>query len=127
MQDLKDQQAEHYNKSAKDLPSLKTGNAVYVQLVPGARNWAKGVIIQVISDRTYKVKTKVGGIYVRNRKLIKIRHTDSKGSLKTVPGPFKDIPDSGPSARPKRTIRKPQRLIESINLIRAQDRRRGFI
>ena len=44
-------------------PRLKTGDAVYVQLVPGARNWAKATIIDIITNRTYKVQTTVGGIY----------------------------------------------------------------
>ena len=41
MQDIKHQQIRHYNKSSRDLPKLKTGDAVYVQLVPKARNLGK--------------------------------------------------------------------------------------
>ena len=122
MQDMKHQQARHYNKSSRDLPKLKTGDAVYVQLVPKAKNWARAIVIDVISNRTYKVQTKAGGIYWRNRKFIKLRHTDSRQTLKTVPGPVKDTQHSGPSLRLRRCIRKPQRFIESINQIQAQYR-----
>ena len=126
MQDMKYQQVKHYNKSSRNLPKLKTGDAVYIQLVPKARNWARATVIDLISNRACKVQTKAGGIYWRNRKFIKPRHTDSRQSLKTVPGSIKDTQHSGLNLRPRRSIRKPQRLIESMNTIWAQDRRRGF-
>ena len=58
----RNQQAKHY-KSSRDLPRLKTGDAVYIQLVPRAKNWARATIVDVISNRTYKVQTIRGGIY----------------------------------------------------------------
>ena len=63
-----------------------------------------------------------GGIYWRNRRLIKPRCSDLKQSLKTVPGPAKDVQHNGPNLRPRRSIRKPERLIESMNQIQAQFR-----
>ena len=54
MQCQKHIQAKHYNKSARDLPSLKTGNAVYIQLVPNVRKWILGIVIERISGRSYK-------------------------------------------------------------------------
>ena len=68
----------NYNRNARDLPSLKTGRPVYMQLVPRIRNWIPGHIIKRLSQRTYKIKTYNGGIYVRNRKFIKPRYVDSK-------------------------------------------------
>ena len=115
MQEMKYQQAKHYNKSSRDLPRLKTGDAVYIQLVPGAKNWARATIVNVISNRTYKVQTTRGGIYWRNRRFIKPRCSDSRQSLKTVPDPVKDMQHSGPNFRPRRSIRKPKRLIKSMN------------
>ena len=55
-----------------------------IQLVPNVRKWVPGTIIEVISARSYKVITLIGGVYVRNQKFIKIRHTDSRQSLKTT-------------------------------------------
>ena len=52
MQEMKHQQAKHYNKSSRDLPRLKTGEAVYIQLVPKAKNWARATIVDIISNRT---------------------------------------------------------------------------
>ena len=84
MQKQKSLQVTHYNQNARDLPSLKTGRTVYVQLIPKTRNWTPGFIIGIISPRTYKVKTLNGGIYIRNRKFIKPRYTDSRQSLETM-------------------------------------------
>ena len=60
MQEMKYQQAKHYNKSSRDLPRLKTEDAVDIQLVPRAKNWARATIIDVISNRTYKAQTTRG-------------------------------------------------------------------
>ena len=71
MQKQKQQQTRYYNRNARDLPSLKTGRPVYVQLVPKTRNWIPVHIIEKLSQRTYKIKAYNGGVYVRNRKFIK--------------------------------------------------------
>ena len=71
MQQQKQQQTHYYNRNARDLPSLKTGQPVYVQLVPKTRNWIQGHVTERLSQRTYKVKTYNGGIYIRNRKVYK--------------------------------------------------------
>ena len=83
MQRQKHHQAKYYNRNARDLPSLKTGRPVYVQLVPKTRNWTPGHIIERLSPRTYKVKTHNGGIYIRNRKFVKPIYTDFRQSLQT--------------------------------------------
>ena len=57
MQHQKHEQVRYYNKSAKDLPSLKTGDAVYVQLVPNVRRWIPATVIETLSVRSYKVQT----------------------------------------------------------------------
>ena len=49
MQHQKHEQVKHYNKSVRDLPSLKTENAVYVQLVPNTRKWIPGIVIERVS------------------------------------------------------------------------------
>ena len=78
MQQQRHQQVKHNSKHAKDLHSLETGNAIHVQLVQNVRKWALGTITEKISDRSYKVKTILGGVYVKNCKFMKIRHTDSR-------------------------------------------------
>ena len=121
MQRQKHQQTKYYNRNARDLPSLKTGRPVYVQLVPKTRNWIPGYIIERLSLRTYKVKTYNGGIYIRNRKFIKPQYTDSKQSLQTtrmttnLREQLEQLEQSDHYQRPKRTTRKPQRLIEIMN------------
>ena len=53
MQHQKHEQAKCYNKSAKDLPSLKTGDVVYVQLVPNMRKWIPGIVIERVSAQDH--------------------------------------------------------------------------
>ena len=127
MQHQKHQQAKHYNKSARDLPSLKTGDAVYIQLVPNVRRWILGTIVEILSARSYKVKTIKGGIYIRNRKFIRIRYTDSRQSLETIPKDTVQSEGTTYTGRPRRTTRKPQRLIESMNFIQTRYVQRRFI
>ena len=127
MQHQKHEQARHYNKSAKDLPSLKTGDAIYVQLVPNVRRLIPATVVEILSARSYKVKTIKGGIYFRNRKFIRIKHTDLRQSLKTTP---KDIvPGEGTAHtdRPKKIMRRPQRLIESMKFIWTRYTQRRFM
>ena len=118
MQQQKQQQRQYYNRNARDLPSLKTGQPVYVQLVPKTRNWTQGHVTQRLSQRTYKVKTYNGGIYIRNRKFIKPQYIDSRQSLQTnnrVTDIQGAMAKQSEYSRPRRTTRKPQRLIETMN------------
>ena len=119
MQRQKQQQTNHYNRNARDLPSLKTGRPVYVQLVPRTRNWITDQIIERLSRKTYKVKTYNGGVYIRNRKFIKPQYIDSRQSLQTNNRMTTDLREqleqSKHHQRPKRTTSKPQRLIEIMD------------
>ena len=115
MQRQKHHQTKYYNRNARDLPSLKTGRPVYVQLVPKTSNWTPGHIIKSLSSRTYKVKTYNDGIYIRNRKFIKPQYTDSKQSLQTREATTDSIEQIAHSHRLRRITRKPQRLIEIMN------------
>ena len=115
MQRQKQYQTKYYNRNARDLPSLKTGRPVYMQLVPKTRNWTPGYIIERLNSRTYKVKTYNGGIYIRNRKFIKPQYTDSKQSLQTTKATTDSREQLEHNQRPRCTTRKPQRLIEIMN------------
>ena len=57
IQHQKHEQARYYNRSAKDLPILKTGDAVYVQLVPNVRRWIPATVVETLSARSYRVKS----------------------------------------------------------------------
>ena len=118
MQCQKHEQAKCYNKSSKDLTTLKTEDAVYVQLVPNVRKWIPGIIIERVSARSYKVKSVKGGVYVRNRKFIRIKYTDLRQSLQATKENRAPSYSNTHTKRPKRITRRPQRLIESMNFIR---------
>ena len=103
MQRQKHQQTKYYNRNARDLPSLKTGRPVYVQLVPKTRNWIPGYMIERLSSRTYRVKTHNGGIYIRKRKFIKPQNTDSNQSLQTTKATTDSREQLEHNQRPRRT------------------------
>ena len=119
MQEQKHEQVKQYNRNTRDLPSLKAGNTIYFQLVSNMRNWIPGVIIEKVSALSYRVKTTKGGIYIRNRKFIKIKHTDSRQHSQTTQKVRTPDHRNTHTGRPKRATRRPQRLIEFMNLIRA--------
>ena len=123
-QHQKHTQAKCYNKSARDLPSLKTGDAVHSQLIPNMRKWVSGTIIGITDTWSYKVRTLMGRGYVRNQKFIKISHTDSRQSPKTTQRNIGSNEDNTHTDRPKRVSRKPQRLIESMNSIQTTNTQR---
>ena len=57
MQSQKQEQGKQYNRNTRDLPSLRTGDTVHIQLVPNMRRWAQGRVIKRVNARSYKVKT----------------------------------------------------------------------
>ena len=107
MVELKQKQQTAHDTSARDLPSLIPRQAVYVQLDPNKNYWTPAVVLQTsgVSSRSYLVKTMHGGEYIRNRRFIKPRHTET---VTTVPN--QQVP---PTTRPTRVTKKPNRLIES--------------
>ena len=56
MQRQKYHQTKYYNRNARDLPSLKTGRTVYVQLIPKTRNWMPGHIIEKAEPKNIQNK-----------------------------------------------------------------------
>ena len=101
-------QAQLYNKNTRVLPRLKLSQKVIVQLDPDKNLWTPAEIIQCPTNegRSYSLKTIHGGVYTRNRRFIKPDLTEAG-----LPEPK---PDGEPRmARPIRTIRKPDGLIES--------------
>ena len=93
-------QAQLYNRS--------TRVQLVVQLDPDKNIWTPAEIIQCPANegRSYGLKTIHGGVYTRNRRFIKPDLTAA------------ELPEPKPISRPRvtrptRTIRKPDRLIES--------------
>ena len=116
----------HCNKGVKNLPSLKTENAVYFQLVPNMRKWIPGIVTERVSVQSYRVKAIKGGVYIRNRKFIRIKHTDSRQSLQTTEENMTSSYSNTHRGRPKQITRRPQRLIKSMNFIKTWNTQRRF-
>ena len=92
---------------------------IKIAIEPGAFHY--------ISVRSYKVKTIKGGIYVRSRKFIRIRHTDLRQSLESIPRDTEQSESTTYTDRPRRTTRRPQRLIEWMNFIWTRYTQRRFV
>ena len=103
----KQMQANLYNQHARVLQRLRPYQKVVVQLDPDKNIWAPAKIIQCPTEesRLYSLKTIHGGVYTRNRRFIKPDLTAGEGTTRQA-----DMPKM---TRPTRTIRKPDRLIES--------------
>ena len=108
MEQGKQAQAQLYNKNTRVLPRLEQSQKVVLQFDPNKNIWTPGEIIQCPTPdgRSYSLKTIHSGVYTRNRRFIK---PDLSVTVTPVPKP---ISEPGVT-RPTRTIRKPDRLIES--------------
>ena len=102
-------QAQLYNKNTRVLPRLKQSQKVVVQLDPERNIWIPAKILQCPTQqgRSYSLKTIHSGIYTRKR-FIKPDST-ATATEEPVLKPSR-VPIM---TRPTRTIRKPDRLIES--------------
>ena len=101
-------QAQLYNKNTRVLPRLQQSQRVVVQLDPDKNIWTPAEVIQCPANkgRSYSLRTIHTGVYTRNRRFIKPDLTEV-----VLPEPR---PNNEPRrARPTRTIKKPDRLIES--------------
>lgn len=61
-------QNQYYNRSAKELPLLKSGEIVLIHPFGRDQTWRKGVVDCQEGIRSYRVKTEEGVSYRRNRK-----------------------------------------------------------
>ena len=106
-------QAQLYNKNTRVLSRLQQSQKVVVQLDPDKNIWTPAVPNQcppiqcpTNEGRSYSLRTINGGVYTRNRRFIKPDLTEA-----VLPEPR---PETEPRmVRPARTIKKPDRLIES--------------
>ena len=60
-------QKQNYDKTAKPLKPLKTGQSIRVQM---KGKWLPAVILEKHENRSYSVQTQNGGIYRRNRRFL---------------------------------------------------------
>ena len=69
---LRKKAAKHqYDRGAKQLPQLSSGQIVRVQPVNHGEKWKKATVLKQVKERSYLVKTPNGHIYRRNREFIR--------------------------------------------------------
>ena len=73
-QDKQACQKRHYDKNAKELPKLKTGDTIRIKQSANRTNkrWEKGQVQDQVNIRSYKVRTEDGREYRRNRRHLKL-------------------------------------------------------
>jgi transposase InsO family protein len=71
----------HYDKSAKNRPPLKRGQAVFYKR-NNKQVWRKGKVVEDINQRSYRVQDNDGGTYRRNKLFIR---TDPRPQMSTDP------------------------------------------
>jgi len=103
---------EHYNKTARDLPSLPQNQRVYVQVHPQCNQWTPPTVTKMpvaSQPRSYSVETTNGAQLVRNCRF-------TRPSQETVPIPSESVKhdESTSSEQPRHVITRPKRLIETI-------------
>ena len=108
----KEKMCEHYNKTARDLPSLPQNQKVYVRVHPQSNQWTPATVTKTplaSQPRSYSVETANGAHLVRNRRCI-------RPAPETAPIPAEKVKrdDSSSSERPRRVITRPKRLTETI-------------
>ena len=110
MDEEKQAQAQQYSTSARVLPRLKQSQKVVVQLDPSKNVWTPVQIVQcpVGEGGSYSLKTIHRGVYTRNRRFIKPDLTEA-----ILPEPEPEPRPRPLPPRPTRTIKRPDRLIES--------------
>ena len=108
MDEGKQVQAQQYTRGARVLPRLKQSQKVVVPLDPDKNVWTPAQIVHcpVREGRSYSLKTIHRGVYTRNRRFIKPDLTEA-----ALPEPEPKLRPLPP--RPTRTIKRPDRLIES--------------
>ena len=110
MDEEKQVQVNQYNRGTKVLPRLKQSQKIVVQLDLSKNVWTAVQIVQcpIGEGKSYSLKTIHRGVYTRNRRFIKPDLTEA------VPPEAKPEQRPGPlPSRPTRTIKRPDRLIES--------------
>ena len=65
----------YYDKTAHSLPKLAENQSVYFQKTPNNK-WSIGIIIEVIDERSYLVRSIDGAVYRRNRRFLRPSSTD---------------------------------------------------
>ena len=82
------QNQEHYNRSAQELPELRTNMKVYVQLLPQSKDWKPATILKCLEHNKYSIQLDYNGKeYIRNRIYIRPRLQELRRSQRTISRP----------------------------------------
>ena len=75
---MKERQAQYYNRGAKDLEPLSSGDTVSIAPAQGQKERRQGIVKKEVSTRSYEVKTNSGQTLHRNRRHLRKTSEDKK-------------------------------------------------
>ncbi|XP_033123153.1 uncharacterized protein LOC117121877 [Anneissia japonica] len=109
-------QKESFDRGAKELPFLQSGDIVRMKPKPHCKEWKKARVKEMVNCRSYKVQTECGAEYIRNRRHLRlsaesftlIDHTFSRKfklrkQTQSETPPQKDMPHVKCTTKPKET------------------------
>lgn len=102
LMDRKAKQTKHYNRSAKELSSLKNGEVVRIKPVGRSRYWVKARVEDQLDIRSYQVRTEDGRVFRRNRK-----HLRSSNEQFNSPGNVDVFPRASSNVQPRVPVTTP--------------------
>lgn len=77
------QRLEYYNRTAKDLDYLTSGDSVRVQPFEPCKTWKTARVIRPVSPRSYEVELESGSVLRRNRRHLRRNYCPPSTSAQT--------------------------------------------
>lgn len=102
LKDNRERQEKYYNRTAKDMDSLTSGDSVRVQPCDTHKDWRHAKVVQQVSHRSYEVELESGGVLRRNRRHLRrcpTEHTPTQDQP-TQPPTEEAIPPGAPPGVP---------------------------
>lgn len=106
-------QEKYYNRTAKDMDTLKREDSVRVQPCDTHKGWRPARVVQQVSHRSYEVELESGGVLRRNRRHLRHNLT-TLTPIQNTPTPTVTevaIPPDGPAENQDTVTRSGRQVI----------------
>ncbi|XP_048745965.2 uncharacterized protein K02A2.6-like [Ostrea edulis] len=104
LRERKHRSAFYYNRTAKDLPEIKSGETVRIRPFGHEKNWTKAKVNEKVNIRSYQVITEDGRLYRRNRKHLRCTNEPFVENNEVVTDKTVSTAENTPPSADKTTI-----------------------